>query len=436
MRINHISAVLAGALLIGTTPIWAEDWDALFRDLTSTDSKVSEAARTRTFTMVLPSLYERDAQYVEGELDGILKHFNSNENIKLQASGFVAMISVVRPDGSHVLGKAIPVLIERLRDTTPRIRANAAYALANLKPVIPPAAAAALLEACHHSDPQVVRMSTYGVARLAATGSSEATEALASLLSSKHDNQVKGAVLESIRATGVKAPGLVPGVSALLSPDTDPQLAMSALGVIRSFRTGRGQVPPEPASRSRSCYIEQGSGRNCSHNAARRNPVMTLSAVRPTIKSSRLRGIAKALLGAVIAFVLFNLSCAQCRQVEKEMVWSCRSPEDVPAPGIQPFGRLTLELRFQENPGYAQFMNGPTAEKLCQELPKSNKKTLRVLFEVTGSDFYGVKGHRIESIGGQKYVHQSGDGGSWAAINTAEPSPFSSTFRRYFRKTK
>ena len=157
---------------------------------------------------------------------------------------------------------------------------------------------------------------------------------------------------------------------------------------------------------------------------------MTLSAVRPTIEVSRLRAIAKGLLIGVVVFVLFNLSCAQYRQVEKEVVWSCRLPEDSPAPGVQPFGRLTLEMRFPENPGYAQFMNGPTAEKLCQELPKSNKKTLRVLFEVSGSDFWGTRGHRIESIGEQKYVRQSGDGGSWAA--TSAPSPFSSTFRRYF----
>ena len=125
---------------------------------------------------------------------------------------------MVRQDSSQVLGKAIPAFIELLGDSTPRIRANAAYGLA--KPQagdLPPAAAAALLQAGHHSDPQVVRVSTYGIARLAAAGSSEATESLAALLSSRSDIQVKLAVLESIRATDVKAPGLVSGVSALLA---------------------------------------------------------------------------------------------------------------------------------------------------------------------------------------------------------------------------
>ena len=77
-------------------------------------------------------------------------------------------------------------------------------------------------------------------------------------------------------------------------------------------------------------------------------------------------------------------------------------------------------------------MTGPTAEKLCQELPKSNKKTLRVLFEVSGSDFYCVRGQHIEAIDGQKYLRQDGDGGISSRIGPERPYPFGSTFRRYF----
>ena len=150
------------------------------------------------------------------------------------------------------------------------------------------------------------------------------------------------------------------------------------------------------------------------------------------MNSFRVRGIAKGLLIAVVAFILFNLSCLQRRRVEKEMVWRCKPPEEAFLPGSQPFGRPTLELRFKESPGYLEIMTGPTAEKLCQELPKSNKKTLRVLFDVSGSDFYGVRGQRIEAINGQKYLYQSGDGGISSALGTEGPYPFRSTFRRYF----
>ena len=159
---------------------------------------------------------------------------------------------------------------------------------------------------------------------------------------------------------------------------------------------------------------------------------MTLSAVRPTI-ASRLRAITKGLLITIVAFVLFNLFFFQYRQVEKEMVWRCKAPEESFTPGSPPFGRPALELWFKDTPGSRELMTGPTAEKLCQELPKSNKKTLRVQFEVSGSDFWGTRGHRMEAIDGQKYLYQSGDDGISGGTG---PDPFTSTFRRYFWKTK
>jgi hypothetical protein len=154
------------------------------------------------------------------------------------------------------------------------------------------------------------------------------------------------------------------------------------------------------------------------------------------MKLFRLRGIVKALLCVIPLYVVIQMSCMQYREVEKEMVWSCKLPEDRQAPGVQPFGVLTLELRYKGNLAYMDNLNGPTAEKLCQELAQSNKKTLRVRILVMGSDFHGMKGHRILSIDGKELVHQSGDGGSSASYGAGRPDPLFSIFRRYFRKQR
>jgi HEAT repeat protein len=138
-------------------------------------------------------------------------------------------------DGSQVLGKAIPVLVQHLGDSTPRIRTNAAYALANLKPVIPPAAASAFPN--HATTPILKWFMCQPTASLGSRPPVLPKRQSYCLPCYRRlaNNQAKGAVWESIRSVGVKGPGLAQSVGALLSPDTDAQLVMSALGIIRSF---------------------------------------------------------------------------------------------------------------------------------------------------------------------------------------------------------
>ena len=153
------------------------------------------------------------------------------------------------------------------------------------------------------------------------------------------------------------------------------------------------------------------------------------------MKSSRLREITKGLMCAIGGYVVFQTGCYHTRQAEREMTWSCKPPEALRVPGLPwlTFGVPTLELRFKDNPAHIEYMTGPTAEQLCQELPRTAKTTLRVRFEVIGSDFHGHVGHNIVGIDGKQIGHQIGDGGSSGAyerINT--PSPLANVFRRYF----
>jgi hypothetical protein len=150
------------------------------------------------------------------------------------------------------------------------------------------------------------------------------------------------------------------------------------------------------------------------------------------MKSSWVRGITKVLIGVIGVYVVSQIGFYHNRYTEKEMTWDCNP---VPGrPGVD-FGVKTLELRFKENPAHVEHMTGPTAEQLCEELPRTGKTTLRVRFQVIGSDFHGYVGHNIVGIDGKALGHQIGDGGTSGAqepstVNT--PSPLSNVFLRHF----
>jgi hypothetical protein len=237
MRTYQFTAALAGALVLHPLLVAGEDWDALFMALTSTDPAVSAAARNRSFNSILPALIYGEARYVEEELKGILKQFESNPNIKLQASALVATLALSRQDGSQVLSKAVPVLIQSLKDSAPRVRFNSASALSNLKPEIPTQAGQALLLACNDADRHVVSGAVYGAARLAVGSpiAMQATQALAAVLSSNREDATKLAVLQSIKTAGVKDARLTQTVGELLSSENDSGLVKAALATIQSF---------------------------------------------------------------------------------------------------------------------------------------------------------------------------------------------------------
>jgi hypothetical protein len=160
------------------------------------------------------------------------------------------------------------------------------------------------------------------------------------------------------------------------------------------------------------------------------------------MKSSRVRLITKALLIAIVLFVVYQIGCTHYRWAEKEMTWSCKPPEALRVPGNPGilFGVPTLELRFKQDPASIEYMTGPTAEKLCEDLSQRSKKALRVRFELRGSDFHGLVGYNIVSIDGKKIGYQIGDGGSsaWSGDGgVRSPHPFSNAFRLYlFQKER
>src|SRR5207237_1669868 len=93
------------------------DWLSLFRELVSPDPSVSKAARLRSFNELIPALETKEPKALEPDIKAILRAFDEEEPIRLQASGLLAGLAIRRSDSAMALQSAVPQLMSNFRDT-------------------------------------------------------------------------------------------------------------------------------------------------------------------------------------------------------------------------------------------------------------------------------------------------------------------------------
>src|SRR5207249_1714212 len=119
---NKIRNAFAAVIVLcaaQTTLGQSADWVSLFRELVGPDPSVSQAARMRFFTELIPELEAKEAKAIEPDINAIMRAFDEEEPIRFQASGLLAGLAIRRSDSAMALQPAIPRLLSNFRDTNP-----------------------------------------------------------------------------------------------------------------------------------------------------------------------------------------------------------------------------------------------------------------------------------------------------------------------------
>lgn len=208
------------------------DWHDLFRDLISTDTKVSEAARVLAFNTLLPTLETEDAKALDKDLASIVIAFHDeNEAIRLQASGLLAGLARMRADGTESMKRALPFWLAQFNDRNPRVRANAISAIANLQPTVPAEAVPELLRASRDRDPAVNSAATLALVRSCNT-STDAERAVADMMSPDKPIETRRAAIQSVGYAGASSPMLITKLGEALR---DREVVRDALRAIAAL---------------------------------------------------------------------------------------------------------------------------------------------------------------------------------------------------------
>lgn len=209
------------------------DWHGLFRDLISTDTKISEAARSLAFNTLLPALESEDAKALDKDLASIVETFHDeNEAIRLQASGLLAGLARKRADATESMKRAVPFWLAQFNDKNPRVRANAISAIANLQPSVPTEVVPELLRITWEGEPAAKSTATLALVRCSGS-SADAVRAVADMMSPDSPIETRRVVIQAMGYAGVSDPVLITKLGeALRDRDVvrDALRAIAALG--------------------------------------------------------------------------------------------------------------------------------------------------------------------------------------------------------------
>jgi len=124
-------------------PLWQAKaqrncWDTLRRLLEedpSVRATVDHAIKTACLESALKS---GETELRENLLPIVVERLRTGSDMmRVSASGLIAFLSMLRPDGASVVPSLIDVVAEHFSDPAPRVRANLIIAIASLKPEIP-----------------------------------------------------------------------------------------------------------------------------------------------------------------------------------------------------------------------------------------------------------------------------------------------------------
>ena len=223
-----------GMLLSWVLSAQTTDWPALFTALTSTDEVISGAAREKSFSTILPRLEIETPAELDLDIQAILPAFQRTENIRLQASGLLTGLAVLRPDSAIALRSAIPVFLGQFKDRNARVRKNAVMAIGNLNPDPPQQALDPLAEVAQDPDGAVARFAIHGIARLARTYD-RAAAVFVKILSSNASVETRRAAIQSMAELQLTAPLLVDQLRTIATGD-NPELTKAAKEALARMR--------------------------------------------------------------------------------------------------------------------------------------------------------------------------------------------------------
>ncbi|PYV45245.1 MAG: hypothetical protein DMG06_03195 [Acidobacteria bacterium] len=218
-------AIIAISMIGGRSFGQITDWRAYLGEPPNPDQKTQNEHREKGLRLI-EMLVAANPKSVDKDIIDILEVFKDEEEARGQASALLATVAMLRPDGSEVLKRAVPVLVSQFRDRNKTVRENSIRAVVSLQPEIPSESLEHLLALAHggvepstektsYSDQTVTDLAVHGIARFAKTSPMAANE-LASFLDSSDAVEMRLAAVQSVERFGLNQPVIVARLGEIL----------------------------------------------------------------------------------------------------------------------------------------------------------------------------------------------------------------------------
>ena len=244
MRAFGVAVLASASFLVPPALPQTADWSKVLHDLVNRENPaVKAAAAKQFFETLLPILQTESAISLEKDIRSIALLLNDQDaEIRVQASGVLYTLTVVRQDTAETLKAAFSALSSHFQDSAARVRGNVARTVAGLKPNIPHEALSMLIGSSHDKDPEVRGASIYGIARTASQ-SQDARQALLSLLR-EPDVTIQLEVLRDIGFGKVQDSSIVARLRQLLTAK-DPPIVKATIDALANLGSGAAPARPE-----------------------------------------------------------------------------------------------------------------------------------------------------------------------------------------------